>query len=109
MDKVVWRCPIKRCRRTLNIRKGNFFESLHLAEDVKHELRISSDHSVVDWNQFCRDIYVLYFINSPEHIYQVIFWKFANLYFLRGNTKLVDKFYNNEYLEGMRQRQRKDF
>ena len=88
VDKVVCRCPIKSCQ---SIKKGSFFESSHLElrqvisttyiwcrnagssrgmslEDVKHELRIGRNHSVVEWNQFWRDICESYFINNPEQI-----------------------------------------
>ena len=37
-------------------------------EDVRHELRIGSEHTVADWSQFCRDIAVAYFTNNPIQI-----------------------------------------
>ena len=35
---------------------------------VKHELQIKSDHTIVDWNQFCRDVAVAYFHNNPVQL-----------------------------------------
>ena len=37
-------------------------------EDIKLELEISSWHTIVDWMQFCRDIFVEYFVRNPMHI-----------------------------------------
>ena len=36
--------------------------------DAQHELQIGSEHSIVDWNQHCRDIAVFHFINNPVQI-----------------------------------------
>ena len=36
--------------------------------DAQHELQIGREHSIVDWNQYCRDIAVSHFINSPVQI-----------------------------------------
>ena len=33
--------------------------------DAQHELQVGSKHSIVDWNQYCRDIAVPHFINNP--------------------------------------------
>ena len=30
IDQVIWKCPVKRCKRTFSIRKGSFFEQAHL-------------------------------------------------------------------------------
>lgn len=91
VDLVIWRRTVKRCKRTFSIRKRSFFEKSHLElwqiigityiwcrtagsscalsyKDIKHELNIGSQHSTVDWNQFCRDLCVSYFINYPEPI-----------------------------------------
>ena len=37
-------------------------------EDAQHELQIGSEHSIVDWNQYCRDIAVSHFVNNPAQI-----------------------------------------
>ena len=37
-------------------------------EDAQHELQIGSEHSIVDWNQYCRDIAVSRFVNYPVQI-----------------------------------------
>lgn len=31
IDGITWRCPVQRCRKTVNIRKGSFFERSHLS------------------------------------------------------------------------------
>ena len=37
-------------------------------EHVMHELCISSNITVIDWNQFFRDVTVEYFLRNPEQI-----------------------------------------
>ena len=37
-------------------------------EHAQHELQIGSEHSIVDWNQYCRDIAVSHFVNNPVQI-----------------------------------------
>ena len=37
-------------------------------QDAQHELQIRSEHSIVDWNQYCRDIAISHFINNPVQI-----------------------------------------
>ena len=32
------------------------------------ELEIGSDHTIVDWKQFCWNVCVEYFLNNPEQI-----------------------------------------
>ena len=91
VDGVTWRCPVKACKKRFSIRRGSFFEKSHLqlwqllgltylwcwsagksrevsAEDAQHELQIESEHSIVDWNQYCRDIAVSHFVNNPVQI-----------------------------------------
>ena len=31
-------------------------------------LKISGKHTIVDWNQLCRDMAVQHFVNHPEHL-----------------------------------------
>ncbi|XP_065064355.1 uncharacterized protein LOC135690664 [Rhopilema esculentum] len=89
LDGVTWRCP--QCRRRFNVRKGSFFEgsklqlwqvigltyfwSLDCGRDrglsqkqILKELEIKSEHTVVDWKQFCRDVCVEHFLNNPQQI-----------------------------------------
>ena len=91
VDGVTWRCPVKTCKKRFSIRRGSFFEKSHLqlwqllgltylwcrsagksrgvsVEDAQHELQIGSEHSIVDWNQYCRDIAVSHFLNNPVQI-----------------------------------------
>ena len=87
VDDVTWRCPVKVCEKGISIRHRSFFEKSNLqlwkilgltylwcrsaaksrglpTADTQHELQIGSEHSIVDWNQYCRDIAVSYFINN---------------------------------------------
>ena len=89
VDGVAWRRPT--CRKTINIRKGSFFEKSHLqlwqilaltyqwatnagrsrglgVDRQMAELEIGSRSTIVDWNQFCRDVAVQYFLNHPERL-----------------------------------------
>ena len=91
VDGVTWRCPVKACKKRFGIRHGSFFEKSHLqlwqflgltylwcriagksrrvsVEDAQHELQIGSEHSIVYWNQYCRDIAVSHFVNNPVQI-----------------------------------------
>ena len=36
--------------------------------DAQHEFQIGSEHSIVVWSQYCRDIAVSYFINNLVRI-----------------------------------------
>ena len=76
-------------QKTISIRKGSFFERSRLelwqllaltylwsencgrgpsVESLKHDLEIGGTHTIVDWNQFCRDACVAYFTNNPQQI-----------------------------------------
>ncbi|XP_074660563.1 uncharacterized protein LOC141913025 [Tubulanus polymorphus] len=91
VDGVAWRCTARRCKRVFSIRRGSFFEKSHLhlwqllgltyiwsrsagssrgmsVADTMHELEIQSEHTIVDWNQFCRDVCVSYFVNHPTQL-----------------------------------------
>ena len=37
-------------------------------EDTQNKLKIGSDHSIVDWNQYCGNIAVLHSVNNPVQI-----------------------------------------
>ena len=81
----------KACKKRFSIRRSSFFEKSHLqlwqllgltylwcrsagksrevsVEDAQHELQIGNEHSIVDWNQYCRDIAVSHFLNNPVQI-----------------------------------------
>ena len=89
-DKVTWRCSDRDCLKVVSIRKGSFFEGSRLELwkilglsyvwassvgsargmsqlNIMRELEVS-EHTVVDWKQFFRDVVVAYFINHPEQI-----------------------------------------
>ena len=88
VDGVTWCCPVKLCKKRISIKHGSFFEKSHLqlwlilgltylwcriagksrgvsVTDAQHELQIESKHSIVDCNQYFRNIVVSYFINNP--------------------------------------------
>ena len=91
VDGVTWHCPVKVCKERISIRHGSFFEKSHLqlwqilgliylscrsagksrgvsVADSQHELQIGSKDSIVDWNQYCRDIAISHFIKNPIQI-----------------------------------------
>ena len=91
VDGVTWRSPVKACKKRFRIRRGIFLEKSHVqlwqlhgltylwcgsagesrgvsVGDAQHELQIGSEHSIVDWNQYCRDIAVSHFLNNPIQI-----------------------------------------
>ena len=89
--QIICRCPVQSCRKSHSLRKGSFFAGSKLSlfqifgltliwsrsagssrgmsyEDIKLELEISSQHAIVDWMQFCRDICVEYLVRNPMRI-----------------------------------------
>ena len=87
VDGKIWRCMQKQCKKKISIRVGSFFERSQLklwqiigityiwtrsagksrglsVEDIQKDLEVGSNKTVVDWNQFCRDIGVTYFLNN---------------------------------------------
>ena len=91
VDGVTWRWPVKVCKKRIGFRHCSFFEKSYLQlwqilgltylwcrsagksrgmsmADAQHELQIRSKHSIVDWNQYCRDIAISHFINNPVQI-----------------------------------------
>ena len=88
---VTWGCPVKVSKKRISIRHGSFSEKSHLqlwqilgltcmwcrsagksrgvsVADAQDQLQIGSKHTIVDWNQYCRDIAFSHFINNPVHI-----------------------------------------
>lgn len=83
-----FRCCRKDCIRPpfQYLRKGTFFEGSHLSiaqilqfvyhwsmdrfhqTDYMHQLEIGSEHTVVDWRNFCRDVCGQYLIDNPMRI-----------------------------------------
>ena len=37
-------------------------------EKLKRELEIESDHTIIDWHNFCRDICVDYYVKNPQRV-----------------------------------------
>ena len=69
----VWKYTKKSCRHKIAPCRGSFFSGSHLdygtilcliyclihgysEETIKHELDIGSNHTIVDWYLFCRDV-----------------------------------------------------
>ena len=79
-EGVLWRCPRKRCRREVSLRKDTFFEGSHLEiEDpspVVHQDPFKQDEveveisrkTAVDWYNFVRDVCAQYYIDHPAVI-----------------------------------------
>jgi len=72
-QRFVWKCGSRKCNYLVETRSHSFFERSHLSdgqillliygfvhkysnETIRREVGIGSDHTVVDWYQFCRDI-----------------------------------------------------
>ena len=73
-EGVAWACNNRSCRTLFSIKKGSFFELSHLSKETiikltyfwcrnysnklaSHETGVS-EHTIVDWFQFCRDVCV---------------------------------------------------
>lgn len=72
-DGVVWRCTNRKCNKKVSVREGSWFSWSHLLLEqivkltyywvydlpndfISRELRIGSDHTVVDWKNFSREV-----------------------------------------------------
>ena len=86
VDGGTWCRPVGVCKKTVRIRHGSFFEKSHLQlwqilgvtslwcrsagksrgvfRHKLHKLQIGSKHSIVDWNQYYREIAVSHFTNN---------------------------------------------
>ena len=97
VDGVTWHCPVKACKkrflsgavaflRNRICSYGNYLASpisvvpecwlesqvkargMSVEDAQQHELQIGSEHSIVDWNQYCRDKAVSHFVKNPVQI-----------------------------------------
>ena len=85
IDGFCWRCPKKNCRKKISIRKDSWFMKSHLTipqivkltyfwvykypqELVIHELKLGSDHTIVDWYNFAREVCAEILENRSEKI-----------------------------------------
>ncbi|XP_019862099.1 PREDICTED: uncharacterized protein LOC109590640 [Amphimedon queenslandica] len=83
-DTKVWRCPLKGCQSVISIRNESFFSGSHLklneivdliywwsckstVHATMHETG-HSEHTIVDWFNFLRDICADYFLSNPTVI-----------------------------------------
>ena len=71
-DGVVWRCTNRKCNKKVSIREGSWFSGSHLLEQIvkltyywvyslpndhiSRELKIGSEHTLVDWKNFAREV-----------------------------------------------------
>lgn len=78
-----FRCGVKSCRREVSLKKGTFFEGSNLSirqiicliyyfarddqlqEELKFNLDVVSENTIVDWKNFCRDVCTSYFVRHP--------------------------------------------
>ncbi|KCZ79367.1 hypothetical protein H312_03236, partial [Anncaliia algerae PRA339] len=81
--RYFFRCNVKDCRREFSIKKGSFFENSHLElkqmvyiiyyfvrdnqrqDDLMRNVEIESEHTIVDWKNFCREICASHFLRNP--------------------------------------------
>ena len=80
-----WRSACNGCKFTASVRSGSFFDKSHIPlsriilliyywakmtqqTTVREELEIGSDHTTVDWYNFCRDVCEHYLVNNPVQI-----------------------------------------
>ena len=89
IDGKMWRCS--KCKAKVSIRRGSFFEKSHLQlwqifaftnlwsascgsarglrnTEIQSNLEIGSPRIVVDWNAFCRDVCIDYFVENPVQL-----------------------------------------
>ncbi len=84
-DGYVWRCSNKQCHFKISVRHSSWFSSSKLPisvllkltfywvnkcrEDfVKTQLRLGSDHTLVDWYNFCREVCLEILVGENEQI-----------------------------------------
>ncbi|XP_065662708.1 uncharacterized protein LOC136085338 [Hydra vulgaris] len=116
VDGKIWRCMQKQSKKKISIRVGSFLEISQLklwkiigityiwtrsagksggfsVKDIQKDLEIGSNITVVDWNQFCRDIAVTYFLNNrvqlggPGSIVEIDESLFSRRRYNRGRIK----------------------
>ena len=84
-DGIYWRCSYRGCGKKMSIRKGSWFAKSHLSlakitkltyywvwkyseELIRHELKIGSSHTAVDWYNFAREVCVDILETNSEQI-----------------------------------------
>ena len=84
-DGYRWKCNQKKCNRSINLRHKSWFSQSklsmgdiikltylwvykHTNENIKHEVRLGSDHTVVDWKNFCREVCTIIIESESEQI-----------------------------------------
>lgn len=84
-DQFVWRCSSRKCNRKTSIREGSWFSGTHLTLEqalkltyywvyelpndfILRELRIGSDHTIVDWKNFAREVCLCVLEQDSEQI-----------------------------------------
>lgn len=79
---VYFRCNVNICRKEVSILQNSFFEGSHLTvktllhlvyffirdnqeqEELRFQLHLKSSHTIVDWKYFCREIFIIHFLNN---------------------------------------------
>ena len=78
-----FRCTLRSCRKKISVRKDTWFEGSYLRiatiiqfvyfwcrnyviqDELRFQLGIVGEHTIVNWKNFCRDICLEYFIRNP--------------------------------------------
>ena len=81
-----FRCPIRNCLKESSIKEGTFFSQSKLSiskifelmyfvirdnqeqDEIHFQLGLSSNTTIVDWKNYCRDIFTEYFVSNPTII-----------------------------------------
>ena len=134
VDGITWRCMVIKCKQTINIR---FFEKskLELWKIIgityiwtalkealaevggrrkkihKKNWMLDAGKQFSDWNQFCRDVAVNYFLNNPVQLGGPgrVLLRLMNLFFLAANITVAELWKANGCLVDTSQQQRKVF
>lgn len=84
-DGIVWRCSSRLCNKKTSVREGSWFFGSHLlleqavkltyywvyelpGDFISRELKIGSDHTIVDWKNFAREVCLCILKQDSERI-----------------------------------------
>lgn len=84
-DGIVWRCSSRLCNKKTSVREGSWFFGSHLlleqalkltyywvyelpGDFISRELKIGSDHTIVDWKNFAREVCLCILKQESERI-----------------------------------------